>query len=162
MTRSIHIPANGGIPNHPRFAALVVPGAAPADIDADGGKALVQTNGWSGAWDWGVYDFHHFHPASHEALLCVAGRATLAIGGPEGEEIDVGPGDGLILPAGTGHRCLSASDDFRVVGCYPPGQESPDIIHASADAVDRYGTSIAAVPVPEHDPFTGGAFEGWA
>ncbi|MGZ9811046.1 cupin domain-containing protein [Pseudoroseicyclus sp. H15] len=161
MTQRIHVPPNGGIPNHPRWAALVVPGAAPVSLDAAGAKRLVREHGWGGEWDWTVYDFHHFHPDAHEALLCIAGRASLKIGGEEGEEIDIRPGDGLILPAGTGHKLLSSGDGFRVVGCYPPGQEEPQIIREDEATPGQYDAQIAALAAPETDPFTGKPFTGW-
>ena len=72
---------NGGVPNHPRLPALLYPGALEGDSGTEAVKALCMSNGWSGVWDWTVYDFHHFHPASHEALIVVAGRARLELGG---------------------------------------------------------------------------------
>ena len=121
----------------------------------DAVKALCVSNGWSGLWDWTVFDFHHFHPASHEALIVVAGHATLELGGPEGATREVTAGDALILPAGFGHRRAEGSGDFRVVGAYPKGQESPDIIRADTRAADTARTSIAATPVPDRDPVFG-------
>ncbi|GGL52889.1 cupin domain-containing protein [Wenxinia marina] len=147
--RPLHVPPNGGVPNHPRWPALILPGVAPADIGADGARALVRRNGWGGDWLYTVFDYHHFHPDAHEALLCVAGRATLRLGGPEGETLEIGPGDGLILPAGFGHKRERGSADFAVVGAYPPGQESPRILRAG----DEFEEDLAALPAPERDPF---------
>ena len=102
-----------------------------------------------------MFDFHHFHPASHEALVVVAGHATLELGGPEGAVRRVAAGDALILPAGFGHRRAGASDDFRVVGAYPRGQESPEIVRADVRAAEAAKASIAATPVPSTDPVFG-------
>ena len=146
---------NGGVPNHPRLPALLYPGALEVDSGTEAVKALCMSNGWSGVWDWTVYDFHHFHPASHEALIVVAGRARLELGGPEGAVRDVTAGDALILPAGFGHRRSEGSDDFRVVGAYPKGQESPEIIRADLRAAESARASIAATPLPELDPVFG-------
>ena len=79
------------------------------------------THGWGGTWVDGVFDFHHFHSTSHEVLAVVAGRATLELGGPQGEAFEVAAGDVLVLPAGTGHRRATARDGFTVVGAYPAG-----------------------------------------
>lgn len=161
--RTIRTPANGGIPNHPRWPALVLPGVADPGIGVQGGRTLVSRNGWGGAWDWTVYDYHHFHPDAHEALLCVAGRASILLGGEAGETVEIAAGDGLILPAGFGHRRLASDDGFRVVGCYPPGQESPQILRADPEAETRWADEIAAVPRPDTDPFGSGALpDAWS
>ncbi|MGN6470940.1 MAG: cupin domain-containing protein, partial [Rhizobiaceae bacterium] len=66
-------------------------------------KALLRENGWGGAWTWQVFDYHHFHPDAFEVLAVARGSATLMLGGPQGEEIDVEAGDVMILPPGFGH-----------------------------------------------------------
>ncbi|WP_241770943.1 hypothetical protein [Atlantibacter hermannii] len=86
-------------------------------------------------------------------MLGIAGGAAhLVLGGPGGVEADVETGDVILLPAGTGHRRLSATDDFLVVGGYPPGTEA-DLCRQAAtpDMLAR----IAALPYPEQDPVNG-------
>ena len=138
------------IPNNPELPALVYRGAVPADAAAI--EALFAGHGWSPQWRWGVYDFDHYHDTGHEALGCFAGSGRLRLGGPEGVEVAMAAGDVVVLPAGTGHGCVSASDDFRVVGAYPPGQTGA-ILTAPATAETR--ARIAAVPRPGSDPVAG-------
>ena len=145
---------NGGVPNHPTLPAVIARGAVDG-MDADAVRQAVEANGWGGTWVWTVYDYHHFHPDAHEALLVVAGRATLLLGGPEGTEVEAGAGDLIVLPAGHGHRLLRGADGFRVVGGYPPGQESPEILRAGDMDMDEARRAVAAVPLPESDPVAG-------
>ena len=161
--RIIEAGPNGGIPNHPRWGALVRPGAAGPGLGADAGRRLVEANGWGGSWVWTVFDYHHFHPDAHEALLCIAGRATIRLGGEEGTDVDVGLGDGMILPAGFGHRMIQAEDGFRVVGAYPPGQDSPAVLRARPGEEATFRQEVALLRRPATDPFTGRDFPGeWA
>jgi uncharacterized protein YjlB len=156
-------PAGDRIPNHPRFPVLIY---HAVDGGADGPEAareLFAANGWGGSWVDGVFDFHHFHSTSHEALAVVAGSATLELGGPQGEAFEVAAGDVLVLPAGTGHRRRSARDGFTVVGAYPPGQEDYDLLRGDdPDEVAAARERIAALPAPDTDPAGGAGVAGWA
>lgn len=147
MTETVETIAAGpsaGIPNHPHWPALLVRDA----LDPARAEETFRANGWTGTWRWTVFDYHHFHPDSHEALAVVSGRASLALGGPDGPVVEVSPGDVTILPAGFGHCRIASDPDFAVVGAYPPGQASPEILRADESAVAAMGDRAAAVPLP--------------
>ena len=67
-------------------------------------------------------------------------------------------GDTVVLPAGTGHRRVSASGDFTVVGAYPARQEDYDLLREADDAAR---SRIAALGAPEADPVGGDGVAGW-
>src|SRR5919201_3828062 len=113
-----HAPPGDRIPNHPSFAVLIYRGVEGVADGPEAARALFAAHGWGGSWVDGIFDFHHFHSTSHEALAIVSGRAVVELGGPQGEAFDVSAGDVLVLPAGTGHRRRSAAGDFVVVGAY--------------------------------------------
>jgi len=141
-------------PNNPDLPVVLVPDAVGPDATASDIQALVRSNGWEGAWLWGVFGYHHYHATAHEALVVTTGEADLLLGGESGERVTVRRGDLCVLPAGTGHKCLSHSADFQVCGSYPHGQGSPDI---RREGDDRTGVEaiIAAVPLPHTDPIFG-------
>ena len=148
---------DGTTPNNPRLPLVVYhdvirgeQGLDPAAIFEE----LFAAHGWGGSWRNGVHDFLHFHTTTHEVLGVARGSAQVQFGGDEGRTLTVSAGDVVALPAGTGHRRLSGSDDLLVVGAYPdsgsfdqrrPGQ----IDHREALA------QIAQVPAPAQDPVYG-------
>jgi uncharacterized protein YjlB len=148
-----HAPPGDTIPNHPRFPVLIYRG-----VDVSDARALFAAHGWGGAWVNGIFDFHHFHSTSHEALAIVSGTATVELGGPQGESFEVSAGDVLVLPAGTGHRRATARNGFTVVGAYPAGQEDYDLLR-EADAAAR--ARIEALPAPPQDPVGSEGVAGW-
>ncbi len=145
---------DGRIPNHPRFPVLIYHGAPVDEIER-----VLADHGWGGAWTNGVFDFHHFHSTSHEALAVVAGSATIELGGPQGKEFEVTEGDVLVLPAGTGHRRAAARDGFTVVGAYPAGQERYDLLREADEAARE---RIRAAAVPAQDPVGGAGIGRWS
>ena len=148
-----HAPPGDVIPNHPRFPVLIYRG-----VDVSHARALFAEHGWGGSWVNGIFDFHHFHSTSHEALAIVSGTATVELGGPQGESFEVHAGDVLVLPAGTGHRRATARNGFTVVGAYPRGQEDYDLLREADDAARA---RIAALPAPPDDPVGGDGIAGW-
>ena len=146
MTPETHRFADdGAIPNSP-LPALVYHGVEAATQAADC-EALFGANGWGGHWRSGILYEHHFHSTAHEALGIVAGRASVMLGGPGGERFEIGAGDVLVLPAGTGHCRLESSDDLLVVGAYPPdGQDEPGGQRHATDL--GRGPSSGWLPVP--------------
>jgi len=111
-------------------------------------------NGWGQSWRNGIYDYLHYHATVHEVLGVARGRALVQFGGDHGEEFEIRRGDVAILPAGTGHQCLSASEDFSVVGAYPPGPQ----MRISKPTPENYVLATQTLPLvtlPETDPVYG-------
>ncbi|WP_101927508.1 MULTISPECIES: cupin [Luteimonas] len=146
---------NADVPNNPRLPVRLYRAPHGAALDARAFECRFAAHGWPPDWRGGVYDFHHFHSTAHEVLGIARGQARLLLGGPDGTVVDLQAGDALLLPAGTGHCCLQASDDFQVVGAYPDGQDW-DLCRAPADAAAC--ARIDAVPDPVRDPMTGNPF----
>lgn len=112
---------DGIIPNNPKLPVILYFGAFknhPQEIEP-----TFNLNNWRNSWVNGVYDYHHYHSNAHEVLGVRAGIATLLIGGKLGQLIEVKTGDVLVLPAGTGHKKVSSSADFEIVGAYPDGMD---------------------------------------
>jgi uncharacterized protein YjlB len=116
--------------------------------------ALMASRGWDGIWINGIYDYLHYHATVHEALAVAQGRARVRFGGDSGAELVLAAGDVAVLPAGTGHECVQASDDFVVVGAYPPGSRM-EITRPTAAARVAAMNTIPEVPLPRTDPLYG-------
>ena len=113
---------DGLVPNNP-LPFLVYKGAV--DVANDHPEKTIEglfgANGWGQMWRNGVFDYLHYHATVHEVLGIARGNARVRFGGDKGRELEISAGDVAILPAGTGHQCISSSEDFCVVGAYPPG-----------------------------------------
>jgi len=148
---------NGLIPNNPDLPVGIYPQAvqlARAKDPAAVLEALFEANQWGESWRNGIYDYVHYHSAIHEVLGIARGRARLRLGGDNGKEVDVTAGDVLLIPAGTGHQCLMESEDFLVVGAYPPAGKY-DLCRGSKAEHTKALKSIPKVPRPNSDPVLG-------
>ena len=115
---------------------------------------LFEQNAWGGMWRNGVYDYLHYHSTVHEVLGVARGHARVRFGGDHGKVLDIKAGDVAILPAGTGHQCISASRDFCVIGAYPPGARM-QITRPTPQNHAHALKTIPAVKLPENDPVMG-------
>lgn len=148
---------DGETPNNARLPLLLYRevvrdrhGADPAAVY----EALFAAHGWRDSWRNGVYPFLHFHTRTHEVLGIARGEAHVQFGGGNGRILAVKADDVVVLPAGIGHRRISATGDLLVVGAYPDSgtfdQQRPGEI-GHREALER----IAKVPVPAQDPVYG-------
>ncbi|HLS18779.1 MAG TPA: cupin, partial [Paracoccaceae bacterium] len=89
---------------------------------------------------------------THEALAIAHGQAVMLLGGEGGREVGLQAGDLIVLPAGTLHRRLSASENFTACGAYPPDAKADLLRPETGHDQDRVR---ATVPLPDFDPFYG-------
>jgi uncharacterized protein YjlB len=148
---------DGIIPNHPSWPLIVYPRAVqlPAEFDpAAVFEQLFASNGWGSSWRNGIYDYAHYHSRIHEVLGIARGRATVRFGGAHGRVLELNSGDVAILPAGTGHQRLQASNDLLVVGAYPASGSYDKCTSGEAHAEAL--KTIPQVARPDNDPVYGG------
>jgi uncharacterized protein YjlB len=143
---------DGAIPNS-RLLVLIYHGVDAAN-DASRCEELFAGHDWVPDWRDGIYSFHHFHSIAHEVLGIVAGSATVKLGGPSGRSFEIGPGDVLVLPAGTGHCNEGSSSDLLVIGAYPDGMPW-DLRRGDPAEHDEAVANIEGVPLPRGDPVEG-------
>lgn len=117
-------------------------------------ERVLAENKWHHFWRDGIYDYHHFHSTAHEVLVACSGSAEVMLGGPSGVEVRFQQGDVLILPAGTAHKCIEATDDFMCVGAYPLDQLF-DMCYGKIEERSKEMENIQNVPLPVADPVYG-------
>jgi uncharacterized protein YjlB len=145
--RKIHFDKGPDVPNSALPVLLyrsVLPDHAAAKASAF--RERFKVNGWTGIWTDTIYDYTHFHSNAHEVLGIAQGKVTLRLGGDGGSLVRLKAGDMLVLPAGVGHRRISATD-VKVIGAYPRGQSHYDM--------KREGSTRPQVALPLTDPFYG-------
>lgn len=115
---------------------------------------LFRSNNWSNTWKGGIYEYHHYHSITHEALGMYEGKATLQLGGPKGIEVRVEKGDVLIIPAGVAHKNLDSENAIKCVGAYPNGKDF-DMNYGKEGERPKTDKNIARVEIPSSDPVFG-------
>jgi uncharacterized protein YjlB len=153
---AIRFKDDGIIPNHPAWPLIVYRGPVrlPSKLDpAAVLEEVFESNGWGKSWRDGIYDYVHYHSQIHEVLGIARGTAKVQFGGNRGRILSLKAGDVAVLPAGTGHRKISASRDLLVVGAYPPSG-TYDLCTKSEDR-QRSLRTIPKVAKPRKDPVFG-------
>jgi uncharacterized protein YjlB len=148
---------DGRIPNNPTLPLVFYRGGVDLTGSPDPERLIESAfaaNGWGNMWRNGIYRYAHYHSMIHEAMAIARGRAKVRFGGERGKEIDVVPGDVVVLPAGTGHQCVTHSPDLIVIGAYPPSGKY-DLCRGSKADHAKALSSIAKVPLPAADPVFG-------
>lgn len=149
------------LPNNPELPAVLYIGAFqenPANAEQ-----IFNDNGWRNSWVNGVFSYHHYHSNAHEVLGVMSGSASLQLGGDAGRRVEVSAGDVLVLPAGTAHKRLTSTQDFRIAGAYPGGADY-NTRRATPDDFTAALSEIGKVPLPDSDPVygeTGPLLEVW-
>jgi len=143
--------ADGLFPNS-TLPVLIWRNALPADAAAM--EKTFAANGWSNAWQDGIFDYHHFHSNAHEVLGIARGEVKLMLGGPQGEQFTLRAGDVVAIPAGVGHCNVGSSADLLVVGAYPGGAEY-DTRRGDPTQYGEALRNVADVALPASDPVEG-------
>jgi uncharacterized protein YjlB len=86
-------------------------------------------------------------------LRIARGKGRVRFAGKTGRIFALKAGDVAVLPAGAGHQCLSASDDFLVIGAYPRVGTYDEC--TTVEDPPHALKTISEVPSPRKDPVYG-------
>lgn len=90
-----------------------------------------------GALDPGEYVAEHYHPYSEEFLYVVRGLITIRV---DGEPIELGPDDALMVPIGARHRIENqGTEPAFVVFHLSPLAPRPDLGHVDCEELPGPG-----------------------
>jgi len=148
---------DGTIPNNPELPLVLYRRAIDLAGSPDPEKVIEKTfaeHGWGDMWRNGIYPYVHYHSMIHEVMAVARGRATVRFGGAKGRDIDIVPGDVVILPAGTGHQRVKQTPELVVIGAYPPSGKF-NLCRGSKAEHAKALTAIPKVPTPASDPVFG-------
>ncbi len=154
---TFHFADDGSIPNNAALPLVVYRSGIDLSGSPDPERLIEQTfahNGWGHMWRNGIFAYPHYHSMIHEAMGIARGRAKVRFGGKKGKEIDVGVGDVMILPAGTGHELITQTQELVVIGAYPPTGKY-NLCRGSKAEHAKALASIPKVPAPATDPVFG-------
>ncbi|MNX79767.1 Cupin domain protein [compost metagenome] len=143
---------DGIIPKNPDLPVLVYFGVFKNNPQET--EAVFNSHGWLNSWTNGAFDYHHYHSNCHEVLGVIRGNILLQLGGEQGQQIQLNTGDVALLPAGTGHKKLSASPGFQIVGAYSGSMEY-NTRRGTLEDRQKALAEIPQVPIPDTDPVYG-------
>ena len=154
VPQKLFVRDDGKFPNN-SLPVLLYKGALKLPLLFSAGyvKNLFRKNGWTNAWDSGIFRYHHYHSNTHEALGIYKGRTILQFGGEQGVKVTVVKGDVLVIPAGVAHRNLGKENDVRCIGAYPEGI-AYDMNYGKEGERPRTDKNIAAVSLPVSGPLS--------
>lgn len=154
--KTYHLQDDGVVPNN-TLPLIVYKQAFSGENESSLGNTIENTfhrNNWRGSWWNGIFPFHHYHSTAHEVLGVFSGKATVQMGGPNGETLDIKAGDVLVIPAGVAHKKLRSGAGFGVIGAYPNGMPY-DMKYCRPEERPAADKNIARVPLPDTDPVFG-------
>lgn len=149
------IPSNEDFPNNPFLPVVVYKNIdVPANYTAQYFEKLFITNQWGNSWQSVIENRYHFHSITHEVLGIADGSCMIELGGKTGFTVSLSKGDVIFIPAGVGHKSITASSNLLVVGAYPLGASYDMKV---SDPLDRkiVEQQISKVPLPDTDPVYG-------
>ncbi len=110
-------------------------------------KTVGSTSGFMGTLTLapGEYVTEHYHPYSEEFLLVVSGRLTARV--EDAGEVDLVPGEGLLVPIGKRHRVWNAgTEEVRAVFHLSPLAPRPELGHVDTEELPA---ASGGAPVPD-------------
>ncbi len=147
---------DGLIPNHPQWPLILYRNAVSFEEGLDTAAViedLFEANAWGNGWPDGIHNYVHYQSRIHEVLGIVRDKGRIRFGGNKGRIFTLNAGDVAVLPAGTGHQCLLADNEFLVIGAYLPIGT-----YDECTSVQEHQPALKAIPKvpgPRKDPVCG-------